>query len=112
MSADFRLPSIPTIHAIPQTCQTVGSSGSCSEFWVPAGPAMDTELATIFTDETAEFTSIQSASPTIDFTDWPLTPDLTAPFTTSSNFRITASTTQAGYFQIQFMLARYSCDVN
>jgi len=112
MSADFRLPSIPTIHAIPQTCQTVGSSGSCSEFWVPAGPAMDTELATIFTDETAEFTSIQSASPTIDFTDWPLTPDLTGPFTTSSNFRITASTSQAGYFEIQFMLASNFWGVN
>src|SRR5947209_14765471 len=73
---------------------------------------MDTELATIFTDETSEFTSIQSASPTNDFTDWPLTPDLTGPFTTSSNFRITASTSQAGYFEIQFMLASNFWGVN
>src|SRR5229473_2489304 len=112
MSAGFHLPSLQLAHAITQTCQTVGSSGACSEFWVPAGPAMDTELATIFTDETAEFTNIQSASPSIDFTDWPLTPDLTGPFTTSSNFRITASTSQAGYFEIQFMLANNFWGVN
>src|SRR5438445_1116027 len=66
---------------------------------------MDTEQALIFTDESSEFTNIQSGSPSIDFTDWPLTPDLTGPFTTSPNFRITSSISQAGNFEVQFMLA-------
>jgi len=112
MSAGFHLPSIQPIHAIAQTCQTIGSSGACSEYWVPAGPAMDTEQATIFTDESAEFTNIQSATPSIDLTDWPLTPDLTGPFTVSPNFRITATTSQAGYFEIQFMLANNFWGIN
>jgi hypothetical protein len=87
---------------------------SCGEYWVPGGPAEDTLTATIFTDEAAEFTDIQSASPHIDLTDWPLTPDLIGPFTTSSNFLITSTVSEAGYFEIQFMLANnfWGCDFN
>jgi len=86
----------------------------CVEYWVPAGPSEDTLTATIFTDEQAEFTNIQSASPAIDFTDWPLTPDLVGPFTTSSSFRITSTISEAGYFEIQFLLANnfWGCDFN
>jgi len=105
LSSNFHLPSIQPAHAVPQICQTTGSSGACSEYWIPAGPAMDTEQALIFTDESSEFTNIQSGSPSIDFTDWPLTPDLIGPFTTSPNFRITSSISQAGNFEVQFMLA-------
>ncbi len=82
--------------------------------WVASGPAEDTLTATIFTDEAAEFTDIQSASPHIDLTDWPLTPDLIGTFTTNPNFRITSTISEAGYFEIQFMLANnfWGCDFN
>jgi hypothetical protein len=89
---------------------TIGAS--CSEYWVPAGPAEDTLVTTIFTDEQSEFTNIQSASPSIDLTDWPLTPDLTGPFTTSTNFRITSTISAAGNFEIQFMLDNNFWGVN
>ena len=98
-----------------QQCACQISIGTiCAEYWVPAGPSEDTLTATIFTDEQAEFTNIQSASPAIDFTDWPLTPDLVGPFTTSSSFRITSTISEAGYFEIQFLLANnfWGCDFN
>jgi len=104
MSANFRLPSVPLGHANIQHCDvTIGSY--CNEFWVPAGSAEDTFQAAIFTDESSEFTNIQTATPSIDFTDWPLTPDLTGPFTTSPNFLITSSISAAGNFEVEFMLA-------
>ena len=92
----------------------VCASTACGDFWVPAGPSEDTFVATIFTDEQAEFTNIQSASPSIDLTDWPLTPDLTGPFTTSNNFIITGAITESGYFEIQLLLANnfWGCDFN
>src|SRR6266571_1177271 len=103
MSSNFHLPAIQPARALPAHCDiTLGTS--CSEYWVPAGAAEDTLVATIFTDEQSEFTNIQSASPSIDLTDWPLTPDLTGPFTTSSNFRITSTISAAGNFEIEFML--------
>jgi hypothetical protein len=111
MSGNFHLPTINPGHALPQVCN-VTTGSSCSEYWVPAGPAEDTLQATIFTDEQAEFTNIQSASPSIDLTDWPLTPDLTGPFTTSSNFRITSTISAAGNFEIQFLLANNFWGVN
>jgi hypothetical protein len=111
MSGNFHLPTINPGHAVGQICN-VTTGSSCSEYWVPAGPAEDTLQATIFTDEQAEFTNIQSASPSIDLTDWPLTPDLTGPFTTSSNFRITSTISAAGNFEIQFMLANNFWGVN
>ena len=109
----------PTIHSASRVACV--SSGcicqvpvSCGEYWVPAGPAEDALTATIFTDEQAEFTNVQSASPAIDLTDWPLTPDLVSPFTTSSSFRITSTISEAGYFEIQFMLANnfWGCNFN
>ena len=101
----------PGCHGPGCICQvTYGSS--CGSYWVPAGPSEDTFVATIFTDEQAEFTNLQSASPGIDLTDWPLTPDLTGPFTTSNNFVITSTITQSGYYEIQFLLANnfWGCD--
>src|SRR5437899_42146 len=104
MSSNFRLPSVPLAHANIQNCNvTIGSY--CNEYWVPAGAAEDTFQATIFTDESSEFTNIQTSSPSIDFTDWPLTPDLTGPFTTSPNFLITSSISAAGNFEVEFLLA-------
>jgi len=111
MSGNFHLPTIQPARALPQVCN-VTTGSSCSEYWVPAGAAEDTLQATIFTDEQAEFTNIQSATPSIDLTDWPLTPDLTPGFTTSSNFRITSTISAAGNFEIQFMLANNFWGVN
>src|SRR6266699_1572730 len=104
MSSNFRLPSVPLAHANIQHCDvTIGLY--CNEYWVPAGAAEDTFQATIFTDESSEFTNIQTSSPSIDLTDWPLTPDLTGPFTTSPNFLITSTISAAGNFEAEFMLA-------
>jgi len=111
MSSNFHLPAVPAARALPQVCD-INTSGGCSEYWLPAGPAEDTLVATIFTDEAAEFTDIQSATPHIDMTDWPLTPDLTGPFTTSSNFRITSTISADVNFEIQFMLANNLWGVN
>src|SRR5713226_5682496 len=112
-STNFHLPTVPLGRAILPPCQvTIGTV--CAEYWIPAGASEDTLSAIIFTDEQAEFTNIQSATPAIDFTDWPLTPDLTGLFTTSPNFRITSTISEAGYFEIQFLLANnfWGCDFN
>ncbi len=102
---NFHLPTIQLAKGNPQPCPVKGASGSCSENWIPAGPSMDAELAVIFTDQTAEFTSLQSASPSIDFTDWPLTPDLIPSLTASPNFLVSSPISSHDYFEIQFMLA-------
>jgi hypothetical protein len=66
---------------------------------------MDTELAIIFTDSTAEFTNLISASPVIDFPDSPLSPSQTQSLINDPNFVVTAPIGAAGYNEIQFMLA-------
>src|SRR2546425_11391602 len=112
ISSNFQLPSVHMARATVAPCSTAGSP--CSQSWVPAGPAMDTFLATIFTDESAEFQNIQG-TPSIDLTDWPLTPDLLSPFTTQSQFYITSSISEHGYFEIQFMLGAgnfWGCNMN
>ena len=75
---------------------------------------MNTELALIFTDLTAEYVNLQSPTPSIDFTDSPLSPSLIGPFTTSPNFLITAPVAQTGYYEIQYMLANsfWGCNFN
>src|SRR5437016_6980984 len=113
ISSNFQLPSVHVARATVAPCSTAGSP--CSESWVPAGPAMDTFLATIFTDESAEFQNIQGATPSIDLTDWPLTPDLLSPFTTNSAFYITSTISEHGYFEIEFMLGAgnfWGCNMN
>jgi hypothetical protein len=75
---------------------------------------MDTLVNTIFVDETAEYNDIQVAAPSIDLTDWPLDPALTAAFTASPNFYVTSAISQHDYFEIQFMLGSTSfwgCDM-
>jgi hypothetical protein len=73
---------------------------------------MDTELATIFTDESAEYTNIQTPSPSIDFTDWPLTASLTSSFIPNPNFLVSAKVSSHSYFEIEFMLANNFWGVN
>jgi hypothetical protein len=112
LSSNFRLPALKLAHANTQACQTTGASGACSEFWYPAGPEMNTELVTVFTDETAEYNSLQSASPSIDLTDWPMTQSLVTPLTTSPNFLVSAPISAHSYFEIEFMLANNFWGVN
>jgi hypothetical protein len=66
---------------------------------------MNTEFATVFTDSTAEFNNIQSATPSIDFTDSPLPPCLISQFCNPSNFLISAPISQVAYYEIEFHLA-------
>jgi hypothetical protein len=114
LSGNFHLPTVPLGHAAIQNCQTHTISGACSEFWYPAGPAMNTELATIFTDETAEFNNLQSGSPSIDLTDWLLPNSLLGPITSSPNFLITAPQGSIGYYELEFHLgnSQWGCGFN
>lgn len=110
-SGNFHLPTVQLAHAIPEPCQTHGSSGACSQFWYPAGPAMDVEQAIIFTDQIAEYTSLISSIPGIDFPDSPLSPSQLGAINTSPNFLITAPVGEIGYYEVQFHLANsfWSC---
>jgi ABC-type transport system substrate-binding protein len=65
---------------------------------------MNTEIATIFTDQTAEYANLQSASPSIDFTDSPCTPAVCQAMINSPNFLVTAAQGQVGYYEIEFNL--------
>jgi hypothetical protein len=53
-SGSIRFPSIPSAWAIAAPCPTHGSSDACSEYWYPAGPAMDLEQVNIFPGAAAE----------------------------------------------------------
>jgi len=59
----------------------------------------------IFTDEVAEYTGLQAATPTIDLTDWQCDPSVCPTLSSSSNFLVTAPTGQVGYYEIEFMQA-------
>ncbi len=104
MSSGFHLPTVQLAHANQERCQTHTSANACAEYWYPFGPAMNTEAVSVFTDETAEFNNIQSASPTIDLTDWLLPNSLLPTFTSSPSFLITAAQASVGYYEIEFHL--------
>ena len=68
---------------------------------------MNTELATIFTDETAEFNELQATGaghPSIDLSDWLLPNSLLNTFTSQPQFLITAAQASIGYYEIEFHL--------
>lgn len=114
-SSNFRLPTVPLVRANPVPCIVHASTGSCSgSFWYPAGPAMNTELATIFTDAISEYTNLQSSFPSIDFTDAPCPPSVCQTLTASTNFLVTAPIAQAGYYEIEYLLANsfWGCSFN
>jgi hypothetical protein len=71
---------------------------------------MDTEQASIFTDETSEFIGLQAG--TIDLTDWPLTPALVSSLGPNSGFYVSSTIAEHGYFEIEFMLASNFWGVN
>jgi Bacterial extracellular solute-binding proteins, family 5 Middle len=114
MSSNFHLPTVHLANANFQQCQTHGSSGACSEYWIPAGPSMNTEMALVFTDSTAEFNNLQSPTPSIDFTDSPLPLCLVGPNCSPFNFLISAPVAQVGYYEIEFHLANdfWGCQFN
>jgi hypothetical protein len=65
---------------------------------------MDNELAKIFSGEESEFVDIQSPSPSIDLTDFRLSPALVPAFSSRSDLYITSPISEHGYFEIQFHL--------
>jgi hypothetical protein len=65
---------------------------------------MNSEVATIFTDEVTEYTNLQSATPSIDFPDSPLFPSTIQSFINSQNFLVTGPVGQTGYYEIQYLL--------
>src|SRR5690348_9158188 len=73
---------------------------------------MDTELVNIFTDANAEFTNIQSASPSIDLTDSPLSTVIYPQFINDPRFAVTSSVSEHGYMEIEFNLANNFWGVN
>jgi extracellular solute-binding protein (family 5) len=119
-SSGFQLPRLNLAHADagcgpgPGVCQCINVSGAPSWCWLPAGPAMDTLSALIFTDETAEYNNLMSPSPSVDFTDSPCPPAVCQTLTLSSGFDITAQVPQIGYYEIQFMMANnfWGCNFN
>ncbi len=76
-----------------------------TEAWYPAGPSLNTELVSIFTDETGEFNALRSTPPTIDLTDSPLFASDISPLTANSNFYVTSPISEHGYFELEFDLA-------
>ena len=80
--------------------------------WYPAGPATDSLTYSIFTDETAEFFALQDH--TIDFTDWPLSPDLLPSFIPDPSLYVTPSMPDAGYFELEFHMGNnfWGCSFN
>src|SRR4029077_12653130 len=113
-SSGFHLPAVQLARANLQTCQTHGSGGACSEFWYPAGPAMNTLTTPIFTDAIAEFTCLQSATPCVDFLDSPIPPSQIQPEIVNFNLLVTAPIAQTGYYEIEFLLANtfWGCNFN
>jgi extracellular solute-binding protein (family 5) len=83
------MPSLQLVHALPQPCQTMGSTGVCSEFWYPAGPEMNSEIGAI-TTSSGEYGCVLSAPPCLEFPDSPASPAVVSTCTTSPSLYITA----------------------
>src|SRR5438445_2090425 len=76
---------------------------------------MNTELASIFTDENAEFLSILNPTPGIDMMDWPLTPPQTsALFASANSYNVTPPMSEHGEYEIEFDLSNtfWGCAFN
>jgi hypothetical protein len=79
---------------------------------------MNTETTPIFNDETQEYINLQSATPTIDLTDWECsgtpTSGVCGSLTTSANFVVTAPVANTGYFELEFHLDNvyWNCNFN
>ncbi len=112
LSAGLHFPSVQLGHALNAPCPV--NVFSCSNYWMPAGSAMDTESVQIFTDSTGEFTNIQSSTPSIDLTDAPLSPIIIPTLEPSANFYVTSAISEHAYYDIQFLLVNnfWGCSFN
>src|SRR5712692_6128068 len=78
--------------------------------WTPAGPFENSLLFQIYSDQTAEFNSLQAGG--VDITDWPLPSNLVSPLSTNPSFLVTSPVSTFDYFDIQFNLANSFWGVN
>ncbi|TMI51858.1 hypothetical protein E6H13_08120, partial [Candidatus Bathyarchaeota archaeon] len=85
-----------------------------SENWYPSGPAFNTLTTPVFTDESSEFVCLQTPTPCIDLTDWPLSTTLVAQFITNPGLYVTSPISAKEYFELQFHLGTnfWGCQMN
>src|SRR5438094_2603611 len=97
------LPGVQMARGLNQTCDVTLSPSWCSEFWVPAGPAMDTSQGVIYQDAGGEFTALNSSPQfnRIDFMDLGVLPSDEGILTTSSAFRMTGLI-ETNFYSIEF----------
>ena len=100
----LHIPYVQLGRALPQLCDTQNPPNSCSEYWYPAGPAMDVYSATVFSGVESEYLNLESASPSIDFSDAPVSAVDLGMYQTSSNFRVTHQV-ETGVGEIEFNMA-------
>ncbi len=84
--------NIPRAHANPAP----------NENWYPSGPVHNTFAATMYSDENAEFTALQTGQ--LDLSDWPLNSALISSFSSSPSFFVTSPVSAKEYFELDFHL--------
>jgi len=84
------------------------------ENWYPSGPAFNTLTTPFFTDENSEFVCLQTPTPCIDLTDWPLSPTLVAQLITNPGLFVTSPISAKEYFELEFHLGTnfWGCQMN
>jgi len=116
LSSHFGLPSMNPARAVPQTCVFTFPTPKigCTPSWYPAGPAMNTLRAGIFTDEISEFTALTQPNPSIDLMDSALTPDQVGNVCASVSFICTSKLITHDYYEVEFNLANnfWGCNMN
>ena len=98
LSSGFDLLSVQLVHATNQPCLVRGSTGACSEFFLPAGPETNTLQATIFPSCNSEYTDLLSGNPTIDLPDCPAPAGVAPACTASSTLYTTDAVPGVGQF--------------
>jgi hypothetical protein len=75
---------------------------------------MDTLTYPVFTDESAEFTALQTTPSPIDFTDWPADSGTISSIIGNPAFQVTSPISDTGYFELQFMMGNnfWGCQFN
>ena len=105
LASNYHLPTVQPANAVSQPCETMGSSGACSEFWYPAGPEMSTELVSVFSNPVAEYVNLLSSNPSIDFPDARVPASVGTSPLTGLGYYLTQTVPELGYYEIQFMQA-------
>lgn len=89
---------------LPGQPVAVHASAAPSENWYPSGPAFNTLSTPFFTDENSEFVCLQTPTPCVDLTDWPLSSTLVSQFTTNQGLYVTSPISAKEYFELEFHL--------